>query len=85
MPGAAMKKLIVMTIALAAFAALTGSIYAQDKSPLQLKEEEKAREAKQIDKEYKAAKKRENAAATPAAATDPWANMRGTDEPKAKR
>ena len=40
------------------------------------------RDAAELDKQYKATLKRSNSGATTPARVDPWANMRGANEPK---
>jgi hypothetical protein len=84
-----MKRLIAVVIALAA---LTGPLHAQtsmkksgEKTPLQIEEEQKKKEAERVDEEYKAALKRAQGAAAEKTATDPWQNMRGVDDSKTKR
>lgn len=40
------------------------------------------RDAAELDKQYKATLRRSNSGATTPARVDPWANMRGANEPK---
>ena len=88
MPGAAMKRLIAVSGALAAVAVLAEPAYAQrtkDKTPLQLEEQQKKEDQARIEKQYEAVMKKNKAEAAAPVTTDPWANMRGTDDSKAKR
>lgn len=85
MPGDAMKKLIAIT---AAVAALTGPVYAQsakEKTPLQLEEQQRQTEREKIEQQYNTALKKTGKTADTPAVIDPWANMRGTTDAKAKR
>jgi len=84
-----MKRLIAVSVTLATFAKLAGPAYAQqkqkEKTPLQEEYSQKKAEQERIEKQYEAAMKRNRTDAAAPAATDPWANMRGTDDSKAKR
>ncbi len=87
MMGVAMKKLIA--IALAAVA-LTGPVYAQSKreaakTPLQIEDEQKRKEAEKVDKQYKTFMDRNVDQSTAPVRVDPWQNMRGADDSKTKR
>ncbi len=80
-----MKKLFATILALSALAALTGPVYAQlqgrerMKTPLQIEEEQKKKEAEKASKEYEAAMKKTQGQESAPAAIDPWANMRSVD------
>jgi hypothetical protein len=83
-----MKKLIVVSAALAAFATLAGPAHAQkakEKTPLQIEDQQKKEEQERIEKQYNATLKKTSRTNEAAVAIDPWANMRGTDDTKAKR
>ena len=78
-----MKRLIVATVALAF---LTGPVFAQaskDDDPIIMDQKQKKKDAEEIDKRYKSTldKTRQE---TTAVKTDPWSNMRGADDSKAK-
>jgi hypothetical protein len=80
----AMKRLIAATVALAF---LTGPVFAQeskDDDPIIMDQKQKKKDAEEIDKRYKSTldKTRQE---TTAVKTDPWSNMRGADDSKAKR
>ncbi|MFN3656870.1 MAG: hypothetical protein ACK4UO_06420 [Pseudolabrys sp.] len=64
-------------------ALLGTTAYAQKRGPKPPDPEEmqKKREAEAIDREYKSTLERTQKQGAPAR-TDPWANMRGTDNPK---
>ena len=86
MPGAAMKRSIAVSVALAAFAILAGPAYAQkNKTPLQVEDQQKKEERARIEKQYDAAMKRNKTETTTPVVNDPWQNMRGTDDSKIKR
>jgi hypothetical protein len=79
-----MKRLIAATVALAA---LTRPVFAQasnEDDPIILQEKQKKKDAEAQDRQYKSTldKTRQE---TTAPRTDPWSNMRGTDDSKAKR
>ncbi len=84
-----MKRLIAVSVTLAAFAMLAEPAYAQkkekEKTPLQIEDQQKKEDQARIEKQYEATMKRNKADAATPAATDPWANMRGTDDSKTKR
>lgn len=87
-----MRFFIVRSLVLGAVmaASLDGIAYAQAEKPkniYQIEAEEKAKEAKRIDQEYKAALERERRSghAVQPAANDPWSNMRGPDDSRTKR
>ncbi len=88
MLGATMKKLFAVTFALAT---LTGPVYAQMSSrqriqtPLQIDEAQKKKAAEKAEKEYQAAMKKTQGQGGDKTVVDPWANMRGADDGKAKR
>ena len=67
---------------------LAGPAFAQreDRTPMQIEEDEKKKEAQAIDKQYKGTLERirKNSPATQGP-SDPWQNMRGADDSKTKR
>ena len=78
-----MKKLIAATVVLAF---LTGPVFAQASKgddPIILDQKQKKKDAEEIDKRYKSTldKTRQE---TTAVKSDPWSNMRGADDSKAK-
>ena len=82
----AMARYIVAVVLLAIIA---GPVLAQQKSPADknpLVEEyaRKKKEAEEVEKQYNATRKDSDQAATPTR-VDPWQNMRGADDSKAKR
>jgi len=83
-----MKRVIAATVGLAFLTALCGAAFAQqdqDKDdPLVIEQKEKKKTAEEVDKRYKATLDRTRSN-TPAAAVDPWSNMRGSDDSKTKR
>ena len=82
-----MKRLIAATLLLAVSTSLAGVAFAQHShgnSPIAVEETEKKKDAEAIDKQYKSALDRTKEA-TSASRLDPWSNMRGTDDSKAKR
>ncbi len=88
MPGVAMKRLIAVSAALAAFATLAEPAYAQqtkEKTPLQLEDQQKKEDQARIEKQYNATLKKTSKTDDAPAVTDPWQNMRGTDNSKTKR
>jgi hypothetical protein len=82
---AAMARYIVAILLLAIIA---GPALAQHKkgpdNPLIEEYARKQKEAEAVEKEYNAARKRSDQAATPTR-VDPWQNMRGADDSKTKR
>ncbi len=68
---------------------LAGPLYAQQKedSPMSLHEQQKRRDNAAADQQYKSTlqRTRGGGALTETKASDPWANMRGEEPPKAKR
>jgi hypothetical protein len=73
------KRTKTLTIAAVILAVSAGAAFSQGKghkTPLQAQEEEKARRVKEVDKEYEAAMKRSGGTTSPAAASDPWKNVR---------
>lgn len=88
MPGPAMKRLIAVSVTLAAFAMLAEPAYAQrtkEKTPMQVEDQQKKEEQARIEKQYEATMKRNKTEAATPTITDPWQNMRGTDDAKIKR
>ena len=57
-----------------------GAAHAQQKTPMDLLDDAKKREAADIDRQYKAAPGRAKAPA-PAAKPDPWGNIRSANPP----
>ena len=82
-----MKRLFSIAFALAA---LSGPLYAQQmrgerpKTPLQVEEEQRKKEAEKVDQEYTAAMKKGQIGATQKVVVDPWQNMRTVDDSKPK-
>lgn len=80
-----MKRLLAATIVLTS---LTGAVFAQQQKkeddPAFIEEKQKKKDAEEIDKRYKSTldKTRQETTTTRA---DPWSNLRGANEPKAKR
>ena len=66
---------------------LAGPAYAgkNDPNPLKLDEDQRRKDDVAIDKQYKSTIERTNRNPVEIRATDPWQNMRGTDDSKAKR
>ena len=77
-----MKRLIALTIALTALTGPMHTVFAKDKSLLQIEDEQKAQERDRIQKQYDAALKRGDRTAAVPAVNDPWANMRGSNDAK---
>lgn len=82
-----MKRMIAATVGLAFLTVLTGVAFAQElkeDDPIIIEQKEKRKEAEDTDKRYKATlqKTRKD---TPAERIDPWSNMRGADDSKARR
>lgn len=82
-----MKRLFAIA---SAVAALSGPAYAQmhgenPKTPLQVEEEQRKKEAEKVDQEYRAAMKKAQSGPTEKAVVDPWQNMRTVDDSKTKR
>jgi hypothetical protein len=80
----AMKRLIAATVALAA---LTGPVFAQasnESDPIIMEQKQKKKDAEAQDRQYKSTLERTRQETT-APRTDPWSNMRGTDDSKTKR
>ena len=87
MTGAAMKRLIAVSVTLVAFAMLAEPAYAQrtkEKTPLQVEDQQKKEEQARIEKQYEATMKRNKTEGATPAASDPWQNMRGTNDSKNK-
>jgi hypothetical protein len=80
------RSLIVGAIVAGSFA---GPAFAQkpEKTPMQMEQEQKKKDAEAIDKQYKATLDRikRNETQTEIRANDPWSNMRGPDDSKPKR
>jgi hypothetical protein len=91
MPGVVMRKLFAAILTLSALAAMTGPVYAQMgkrervQTPLQIDEQQKKKAAEKAEKEYQAAMKKTQGEGGDKTVVDPWANMRGADDGKAKR
>jgi len=69
---------------------LAGPVHAQQQpqdvpNPLKEEEEQRRKDDAAIDKQYKSTLQRTHRDATQTQPTDPWQNMRGTDDSKAKR
>ena len=66
---------------------LSGSAHSQkpEKTPLQLDDEQKKKDAEAIDRQYKSTLDRTRKGAVVAPVSDPWQSMRGTDDTKTKR
>jgi hypothetical protein len=82
----AMARYIVAIVMLAVVA---GPTLAQERkappaNPLAVEDKQKIKDAEAIDKQYKSTLGSTDPAATPVR-VDPWQNMRGTDDSKAKR
>ena len=76
-----MKKI---AIGLVVLGVLAGPVLAQKGGAQQPSPEEmrQKRDAAELDLQYKETLKRSNSGATMPVRVDPWANMRGTNEPK---
>ncbi len=82
-----MKRLIAATVLLAVSTSLVGVAFAQaskEDDPIIVEEKLKQKDADAIDKQYKSTLTRTRET-TSAGRLDPWSNMRGTDDSKAKR
>ena len=82
----AMARYIVAIVMLAVVA---GPTLAQERkappaNPLAVEDKQKIKDAEAIDKQYKSTLRKTDPAAT-SVRVDPWQNMRGTDDSKAKR
>jgi hypothetical protein len=64
---------------------LASPVYAQKKTPMQLIDEQKKKDAEEADKQYKSTMERTRKDAVETRASDPWQNMRGADDSKTKR
>ena len=82
----AMARYIVAIVMLAVIAgpALAQQKRAPPPNPLAEEDKQKIKDAEAIDKQYKSTLRSTDPAATPVR-VDPWQNMRGTDDSKAKR
>lgn len=79
----AMARYIVAIVLLAIIA---GPVLAQEKpsdNPLAVDEQQKKKDALEVEKQYNATRKFRDQAATPTR-SDPWQNMRGADDSKTK-
>ena len=79
----AMARYIVAIVLLAVIA---GPVLAQEKpsdNPLAVDEQQKKKDALEVEKQYNATRKFRDQAATPTR-SDPWQNMRGPDDSKTK-
>jgi hypothetical protein len=81
---AVMRALIVGAVMVGCFARPVYAQKQEDKTPLQLEDDQKKRDADAIDRQYKSTldRTRKNTTETRA---DPWSNMRGNDDSKTKR
>jgi hypothetical protein len=82
-----MARIIVAMMLVAVTAGTAGQAFAQkkqDDSPLAVEAREKKKAAEAIDQQYKATLKRTEKTDAPVR-VDPWQNMRGTDNSKAKQ
>ncbi len=78
-----MKRLIAATVALAV---LTGPVIAQQPKsddPIALEQEQKKKDAADVDRQYKSTLEKTRQE-TKEIRTDPWSNMRGSDDSKTK-
>jgi hypothetical protein len=82
----AMARYIVAIVMLAVVAGptLAQQGKAPPANPLAVEDKQKIKDAEAIDKQYKSTLRSTDPAATPVH-VDPWQNMRGTDDSKAKR
>ena len=74
-------------VALVLLAIIAGPAFAQQKppeNPLAVDEQQKKKEALEVEKQYNATRKYRDQAPTPTR-TDPWQNMRGADDSNTKR
>jgi hypothetical protein len=74
-------------VALILLAAVAGPVFAQqspEEDPVVMEQKRKKKEADELDKRYKSTLKNTDQGAAPVRA-DPWQNMRGADDSKAKR
>ena len=79
----AMARYIVAIVLLAIIA---GPVLAQEKpsdNPLAVDEQQKKKDALEVEKQYNTTRKFRDQAATPTR-SDPWQNMRGADDSKTK-
>ena len=79
-----MKRLTIAVGLLAAL--LAGPAFAQQKSddPIVLEREQQMKDREEIDKRYNSTLKKTHRDAVTTSG-DPWSNMRGAEDPKAKR
>jgi hypothetical protein len=83
-PVFVMKRLLAATVVLAS---LTGVAFAQegkDDDPIVIEQKQKKKDAEEVDKRYKSTLDKTRKDAT-GGRIDPWSNMRGADDSKAKR
>ena len=79
-----MKRLIAATVALAV---LTGPVVAQpanEDDPIIMEQKQKKKDAEALDRQYKTTLEKTRKETTEPK-SDPWSNMRGTDDSKTKR
>jgi hypothetical protein len=80
----AMKRLIAATVALGV---LTGPVVAQpakEDDPIIMDQKQKKKDAEALDRQYKTTLEKTRKETTEPK-SDPWSNMRGTDDSKTKR
>ena len=73
-------------VALVLLAIIAGPVLAEEKpsdNPLAVDEQQKKKDALEVEKQYNATRKFRDQAATPTR-SDPWQNMRGADDSKTK-
>lgn len=66
---------------------LAGPTYAEDKTPLQIEQEQRKKDSEVVDKQYKETLERvkKNTTTTENRPADPWQNMRGPSDSNTKR
>jgi hypothetical protein len=91
-PGDVMAVMRTIIVGAVLAASLTGPAFAQkgtkpDDTPMQMEEQQKRRDATDIDRQYKSTLQRTRGGGTVAtpATDDPWSNMRGSGDSKPKR
>ena len=73
-------------VAIVLLAIIAGPVLAEEKpsdNPLAVDEQQKKKDALEVEKQYNATRKFRDQAATPTR-SDPWQNMRGPDDSKTK-
>ena len=81
-----MKKIAISLVVLAGFALPAHAQIWGDSNPYVQEEKAKKRDAEEADRQYKKVLQFERKGAkSTAAANDPWADVRGAEQPKAKR